>query len=239
MDNRSVTDITFGIRFQTNFRVADFLGQFTERIVSWDDDYNPFKNNYFHRQTQNHREMHLECISSDDKENSYLKININDIIFRHVFPADTNFNQWYAFVESVARYIVRLMNDFSLGNVLRLWIIYNHKSKLNSEKIDTVVNLLTNSKISAPNEFSCTFSKSIIDPASLLDKDNDDFINIIFGFWKSSLESQISIDYQMYFKPSKPKISSSNIDVFLQNSIKAVDKYFYQEIEKKDVQEKN
>ncbi len=216
---KQVSDITIGIRFQRSFKIQDILGTITDKLLH--DENSPLSVDYFPRRDQNLSEM----ILTNDKE-SYLKVNTDDIIFRHSIEKDLHND--IEFMKEYLKYIRKLLRKYNIQNITRIGIIYNHKFKGDQSKFDDAIKSITNNTLVETDNFSFSFSKKIPDPTALYDTDVDDYRNVIYIFKKISDKIfSASVDYQKYFKPPLEYIEDELYENLLNDSRHFLEKKFY------------
>lgn len=227
MDRNNITDITFWIRVERSFRIRDFFWFFSDKILYVKESKNPFRNNFFVTQLQNNTEVRMESEPNEEGNYSYLRMDVDWIIFKYVLSKGDSFEKWITFLEKAMKYLIEIISDLKISKLTRFWIIYNHQIVGNIKEIDDICKKMTNGKVIEVNEFSCRFSKRLPEGISLLGKDEKDFNNLIYNFWSSKEKSEIWLDYQYYFIPSKTLIDFNDGKKFLESWNDILDRYFY------------
>ena len=98
--SNKIVDITIGVRFQRSFRIQDVLGVITDELLH--DENSPLNTDYFPKRNQNLSEMILM-----NEKGSYLRVNTDDIIFKHVL--EESFNKEFDFMIKYLSYINKLL----------------------------------------------------------------------------------------------------------------------------------
>ena len=221
-----ITNITVGIRFQRSFRVQDVLGAITDKLLH--DESSPLDINYFPRRDQNLSEMTLK-----NKNGSYLKVNTDDIIFKHVI--DENFDQDFIFIKKYLKYIRKLLKKYNIIDITRIGIVYNHEIKNDQNKFIDAIKTITNNQLTDVDDFSFSFSKKLPDNEGIINKNVYDHKNIIYLFKKISDEVlSLSLDYQKYFDPPLEDLEEELYEKFLNDSKFFLKDKFYNNFLNKD-----
>ncbi len=215
-----IIDITIGVRFQRSFRIKDVLGAITDNLVY--SEKSPL-NEYFDQQTQSNSEMTLT-----NEKGSYLRINTDDIVFKHVFEKSKNIEKEFEFLNKYLKYIKNIIEKYNIAGVRRIGIIYNHKIESDQKKFISAIKSITNSQFSDVDDFSLSFLKKLSEKNGALKKDVNDYENVIYLFRKiSSEELAIGLDFQKYFLPPIEDIENKDFEDFIDDSKKYLEGVFY------------
>ncbi|MFC2169073.1 hypothetical protein ACFLRM_00705 [Acidobacteriota bacterium] len=234
MDEKNLTDISLsavliGIRFQRTWRILDITGEMIDTIFR--DKKSPFMldTKYFPRV----REEDKARVLYNPDTNCFLRINIDDLIFRHEFEKTKKDLAWV--FSSVKHFLIpKIIDDYDIKRITRIGIVYYHYLDLENLNMEDVKNII-GEELGRPNKFEMSFHKKIDAVAATIKKNINDYQNIIHSikvkqYDKEDAQKQryeIGIDFQYYFDPSVDNFSGWNIDKFIaSNQIYLNDKFY-------------
>jgi hypothetical protein len=119
--NRNVESYTIGFRFKEMFKLLDLWGSIADEFLH-DTQY--FSNEYFNYVSQNNN---FECMLTNRKTGSYLKITARDIIFCHTIT-DNEGNEFEWFKNCILNFIVeKVIRKYEINTFVRVGIVFSHQ----------------------------------------------------------------------------------------------------------------
>jgi len=246
MDSEKTVDIKLnailaGIRYQRLWRILDIGGSVVDTILK--DKNSPFilDTDYFTKVAAEEKGMRL----MNPKTDCMLKINIDDLIYKHVFDnsagkeAEKNLS-WY--FNSIKKFLVpKIMIDFKIKQIRRVGIVYYYyiESKHISKEY---ISKVTDNNSGEITKFNLDFHKKFPAEIALAKKEINDYKNIIYSIKHKKTEEdkekkdkkyEISLDYQYYFDPYTDHLEGWNIGNFLDSSQAYLNNKFYPWLKKR------
>jgi hypothetical protein len=216
--------LLFGIRYQRKWHVLDITGEIMDSLLR--SKKSPFDEKYFTRVGE--KQLGKGLINPDT--DCSLIINIDDLIFKHVFGDNEVVKDkdidW--FFSSITDFIVPeiiVMNNFE--QIIRVGIIFYHYIPKTNISLD-IINKLSGKIKGETTKFNLDFHKKIGVEKALLAKKINDYRNTIF-FMRSKDEEtyESGIDFQYYFKPSTDNIKDFDFKDFFDKSMVQLNEVFY------------
>ncbi|MFC1645176.1 hypothetical protein ACFL08_04070 [Patescibacteria group bacterium] len=209
--DKIVKNITIGIRHKRTFKIRDHFGKFIDRILHASDS--PFSTTYFpflDEKTSNSFTLH-------NKDNEYFQINADDFVVS--LKSTNNFQKDILHIKDTVLPFIkkRLFNITEISDISRIGIIFSLEITSKNE-LNKLISFFTNSNIKSTNDFDMRFSQKIPVSESLVKKNINDYINIIYSLVKDKNKLFINIDYQRYFEPELRDINDFDLNGFIESA---------------------
>lgn len=220
MGKVSVKRIVCGIMFNPSFSLLDEWGKIVDSMLYQKNSY--FSPQYFpaiSEQYTTNRFLHNKDLGH------MLQLNANNLIYTHTIQQ--NFDAEYEeFIKRVEKYLIPKIVDKYELITRRIGMVY-----ICEMDNDTISKFKHQYFVKSSNEITdCRFSIRDTTREGLLLSNNDNYINKIYtvGGIDESIRG-ISFDYQLYFQPPQPEITTK-ISTFFDMSKKC----FFEEIFKEE-----
>lgn len=207
---RFVTGITIGIRFRANFSLEDKLGNIIDQILYSKDSF--FDPEFFPEVLSLVNGKQLINRETNDS----LLINNSNIILEVKFK-EYELDILEEIHEHFNKDIIRgIMKEYKITQINRIGYITGY--------LFTIKNLAKNfldktigKTLEGVNDINLRFSKRLPIPESLMQKDINDYHNVIFNIIKKSETEDllISTDFQRYYDPFLESYSQIEFDNFI------------------------
>lgn len=220
MGNASVKRIVCGIMFQRSFSILDEWGRIADAILYGKNSC--FSPEYFPRISEQYTiNRHL----SNPEKGHTLQLNSSNLVYSHTIQNDFE-KEYEKFVQRVEKHLVpQIVEKYELV-VDRIGMVYM------CEMDDSTLGEFKKEyfKKAADEISDCRFAIRTTTPEGLLFANNNNFINKIYTLGGIDEEIHgISFDYQLYFEPSQPEITTK-VKSFFSTSKKC----FFEEIFKEE-----
>lgn len=212
-----LASVALGIRYSTNFRIADNFGSIMDDLLYGDDSY--FDKEFFPLvQTSQ-----FEIVLVDEKiKTKKLTINNANIILELPFgesikPSDLNQIR-HAFEQQI---IKGVMKKYKISGITRFG--YLRRNILQSSSLSKNFTALA-SRMEGARDLHLHFSKKLPVEEAMIKRDISDYYNVIHTIEKGldKDELSVSVDYQRYYEPS---LETSD-DIEYDKLIKLADAYY-------------
>lgn len=233
--------VIIGIRYQRLWRILDIGGSVVDTILK--NKNSPFilDTDYFTKVGEEEKGMAL----MNPNTNCILRINIDDLIYKHVFDnsagkgAKKSLN-W--FFNSIKKFLIpKIILDFKIQQIRRVGIVYNYY--IDSKHISKeYISRVTENNSGEITKFNLDFHKKFPAEIALAKKEINDYKNIIYSIKhketgddkeKEDKKYEISLDYQYYFEPYTDHLEGWNIGKFLDSSQAYLNNKFYPWLKKR------
>ncbi len=211
-----LTGIAIGIRYRINFSVEDQLGRILDQILySKDSFFNP---GVFPRAlTTNVNEKRLINENTGDQ----LIINNSNIILEIGFGDSFEPSDMSDIIEAFHGQLVDgIMKTYRITEINRVGLIHRYLYK-KEDLAKTFIDKTIGGTLEGINDINLTFSKKIPEQEALVQKDVNDYYNVIFNVIKKADRQELfmSIDYQKYFDPFLQSSSTLEFPQFVEKAI--------------------
>lgn len=228
MGNTSVKQIICGIMFNHSFSILDDWGKIADSLLYSANKTPSFSPQYFPSISQQYTTSRF---LSNEKAGHRLELTSNNLVYTHTIQS--NFEKEYKeFVSRIEKYLIpQIIEKYALI-ARRIGMVYMCEMDCNS-----ISAFKQQYFAKAASEITdCRFSIRSTAPAGLLFSGIDNYINKIYTVGGVDEAFQgISFDYQLYFQPPLPSISTKIIDSFFETSKKC----FFEEILKEEYRGKH
>lgn len=220
MGKATVKRIICGIMFQHSFSLLDEWGKIVDAMLYKKNPY--FSPQYFPTISEQYT---TNRFLNNREQGHMLQLNSNNLIYTHTIQGDFE-KEYNDFVLRIEKYLVpKIVDKYGLVT-RRIGMVYM------CDMDDTALSDFKKQYfIKAANEITdCRFAIRSTTPEGLLFANNDNYINKIYtvGGIDETIHG-ISFDYQLYFQPAQPEISTK-ISAFFETSKKS----FFEEIFKEE-----
>jgi len=191
-----VSQIAFGIRYQSHYTISDFSGSILDRVLH--ANRTPFGSDIFPVTQKDLFEHHLVHPANE----SLLRLGPQDTLLR--LPIDTNdVEVVQSAAEDFENFILEPIREITnLGNILRYGFVLQLDCKT-SDLLDSPINLYVPKEFSGANNLVMRFTKRLPAEEGLFKERVEDYRNVIYTIEESDKGAvRLSLDFQLYFKPA-------------------------------------
>lgn len=197
--NENLSGMAIGIRFRPNFLIEDKFGELIDNILYPKNSF--FNPTAFPEVETTHGTKTLFNQKTEDK----ITIAAENIILEINFTEESEYkkDQIDVIINNFNTQILRgVLEKFKIESIIRIGIV--RKLKVADEELrEKFIEKVVGKKANGIKEASLRFSKALAIGKSILNKDINDYDNVIYiaALKKDANELLLNLDYQRYFIP--------------------------------------
>jgi hypothetical protein len=192
----SITQVAFGVRYEPQFKVFDYLGELMDNVLRAAGT--PFGPDVFPQSQTDGNERLLV----NPEKNRLLRINQQDTVL--IWDLETrNLEDVLSLASGFAEYVLTpLRKETGVNNIQRYGMLFKLKQLTGLKNPPLARYLARDFTASSLTTLAMRFTRRLPATEAMFRKNVDDFRNVIYAVEESEKgETQFSVDYQEYFKP--------------------------------------
>ncbi|NQT59653.1 MAG: hypothetical protein HQ557_11790 [Bacteroidetes bacterium] len=212
----NVSKVTFGIKFQRNFRMFDFVGSALHETIF--SKYSPFSLEYFPHFSSNHSNGDIDARLFSKDKNTFIRFSTSDVIFSYNINEEESFEgviTWL--INDALKFIIeQIIKENKIDKIIR----FGYMLEFNSEEPTLIDNIISKYQrgVELNKDFHIRYNYTLPTNTAFQHETDNSYINIIEQIIKKvdTNELKFTFDSQYLFEPFKDRIDDWHYKRFIE-----------------------